>query len=117
LNIRVKRPRPGCARCCYLNWPLVLLVTAVASVGFLMLYSIAGGNLRHLGPPADGALWRRHGADVHRRHGADLVLALDVGRGLSGGLPAALVVEFFGASAWARSAGSTLASSACSRPR
>jgi hypothetical protein len=28
-----------------------------------------------------------------------------------------LLVEFFGESAWARSAGSTSASSACSRPR
>ncbi|MCA8868282.1 MAG: rod shape-determining protein RodA [Rhodobacteraceae bacterium] len=28
----------------YLNWPLILLVTAAASVGFLMLYSVAGGS-------------------------------------------------------------------------
>jgi len=29
----------------YVNWPLVLLVTAVACFGFLMLYSVAGGSL------------------------------------------------------------------------
>nr|WP_212770028.1 rod shape-determining protein RodA [Thalassovita mangrovi] len=28
----------------YLNWPLALLLTAVASFGFLMLYSVAGGS-------------------------------------------------------------------------
>ena len=28
-----------------LNWPLVLLLCTVAGVGFLMLYSVAGGNL------------------------------------------------------------------------
>ncbi|MCY4287728.1 MAG: rod shape-determining protein RodA [Aestuariivita sp.] len=28
----------------YLNWPLILLIFATASFGFLMLYSIAGGN-------------------------------------------------------------------------
>jgi len=34
----------GIRKALYVNWPLVLLVTAVASVGFLMLYSVAGGN-------------------------------------------------------------------------
>nr|WP_255670581.1 rod shape-determining protein RodA [Cognatishimia sp. F0-27] len=29
----------------YLNWPLVVLLTAVACVGFLMLYSVAGGSM------------------------------------------------------------------------
>ncbi len=29
----------------YVNWPLVLLVTAVALFGFLMLYSVAGGDI------------------------------------------------------------------------
>jgi rod shape determining protein RodA len=28
-----------------LNWALILLVCAIASIGFLMLYSIAGGSL------------------------------------------------------------------------
>jgi rod shape determining protein RodA len=32
------------ARLLRLNWPLVLLLGAVASIGFLMLYSVAGGD-------------------------------------------------------------------------
>ncbi len=35
----------------YINWPLVLLVTAVACFGFLMLYSVAGGNLSRWAQP------------------------------------------------------------------
>ena len=34
----------GFRKVLFMNWPLVLLVTAVASVGFLMLYSVAGGH-------------------------------------------------------------------------
>jgi rod shape determining protein RodA len=45
LEYRVKFAPTGIRKILYMNWPLVLLVTAVASVGFLMLYSIAGGNL------------------------------------------------------------------------
>ncbi|WP_333815679.1 rod shape-determining protein RodA [Tabrizicola sp.] len=45
LEYRVKFAPTGLRKVLYLNWPLVLLVTAVASVGFLMLYSIAGGDL------------------------------------------------------------------------
>jgi rod shape determining protein RodA len=45
LEYRVKFAPTGIRKILYLNWPLVLLVTAVASVGFLMLYSIAGGRL------------------------------------------------------------------------
>ncbi|MGR3484125.1 MAG: rod shape-determining protein RodA [Paracoccaceae bacterium] len=35
----------GFRKLLYLNWPLALLLTAVAAVGFLMLYSVAGGDL------------------------------------------------------------------------
>ncbi len=28
-----------------LNWALILLVVAIATIGFLMLYSVAGGSL------------------------------------------------------------------------
>ncbi len=35
----------GLRKVLYLNWPLILLVTAVACFGFLMLYSVAGGNI------------------------------------------------------------------------
>jgi rod shape determining protein RodA len=45
LEYRLKEVPTGLRKVLYLNWPLVVLVTAVASVGFLMLYSIAGGNL------------------------------------------------------------------------
>ena len=34
----------GFRKLIYLNWPLILLLTAVASAGFLMLYSVAGGS-------------------------------------------------------------------------
>jgi rod shape determining protein RodA len=45
LEYRLKQAPTGLRKVLYLNWPLVVLVTAVASVGFLMLYSTAGGNL------------------------------------------------------------------------
>ncbi|NOX39098.1 MAG: rod shape-determining protein RodA [Alphaproteobacteria bacterium] len=35
----------GTRKVLYLNWPLILLVTAVASIGFVMLYSVAGGSV------------------------------------------------------------------------
>ncbi|MCY4179223.1 MAG: rod shape-determining protein RodA [Litoreibacter sp.] len=35
----------GPSKLLYLNWPVVLLLTAIASVGFLMLYSVAGGSM------------------------------------------------------------------------
>ncbi|MCT4553136.1 MAG: rod shape-determining protein RodA [Pelagimonas sp.] len=34
----------GWRKILHLNWPLVLLLSAVSSVGFLMLYSVAGGS-------------------------------------------------------------------------
>lgn len=45
LDNRLKQVPTGLRKVLYLNWPLVVLITAVASVGFLMLYSIAGGDL------------------------------------------------------------------------
>jgi rod shape determining protein RodA len=45
LEYRVKQAPTGLRKILFINWPLVVLVTAVASVGFLMLYSIAGGNI------------------------------------------------------------------------
>ncbi len=41
----------GASKMLYMNWPLVLLLTAIASVGFLMLYSVAGGNLNTWAEP------------------------------------------------------------------
>ncbi len=43
LEYTVKSVPTGLRKVLYLNWPLVLLITAVAGSGFLMLYSVAGG--------------------------------------------------------------------------
>jgi rod shape determining protein RodA len=51
LEYRVKYAPSGLRKVLYLNWPLVVLVTAVASVGFLMLYSIAGGKIETWAQP------------------------------------------------------------------
>ncbi|MCU0816494.1 MAG: rod shape-determining protein RodA [Cypionkella sp.] len=45
LEYRVKYVPSGLKKVLYLNWPLVVLVTAVAAVGWLALYSIAGGRM------------------------------------------------------------------------
>ncbi|EIE51177.1 cell wall shape-determining protein [Salipiger aestuarii] len=45
LEYSVKTIPSGWRKVLYLNWPLVVLLSAVASVGFLMLYSVAGGAL------------------------------------------------------------------------
>jgi rod shape determining protein RodA len=44
LEYNVKYVPTGFRKLLYLNWPLVLLVCAVCSIGFLMLYSLAGGS-------------------------------------------------------------------------
>ncbi|WP_146345973.1 rod shape-determining protein RodA [Falsiphaeobacter marinintestinus] len=44
LETRVKSTPTGLRKVLFLNWPLVLLLTSVAGVGFLMLYSVAGGS-------------------------------------------------------------------------
>ncbi len=45
LEYNVKYVPTGFSKILYLNWALVLLLTAVAGIGFLMLYSVAGGSL------------------------------------------------------------------------
>jgi rod shape determining protein RodA len=45
LEYNTKRMPAGLAKVLYLNWPLVALLIAVACYGFVMLYSIAGGNM------------------------------------------------------------------------
>lgn len=45
LEYRVKFVPTGLRKILYLNWPLIVLVTAVAAIGWLALYSIAGGNM------------------------------------------------------------------------
>lgn len=44
LEYTVKTTPTGLRKILFLNWPLALLLTAVAGVGFLMLYSVAGGS-------------------------------------------------------------------------
>ncbi|WP_425091553.1 rod shape-determining protein RodA [Tropicimonas sp. S265A] len=45
LEYNVKRVPSGLSKVLHLNWPLILLICAVASFGFLMLYSVAGGSM------------------------------------------------------------------------
>lgn len=45
LEYNVKTVPTGLRKVLYLNWSLVLLLIAVASVGFLMLFSVAGGKM------------------------------------------------------------------------
>jgi len=45
LEYNVKYVPTGLAKVLYLNWALVILVAAVSGIGFLMLYSVAGGSL------------------------------------------------------------------------
>ena len=45
LEYRVKFAPVGFAKVFYVNWGLYLLITAAAAIGWLMLYSIAGGDM------------------------------------------------------------------------
>ena len=45
LEYRLKTVPIGLRKLLHLNWALILLIVAVSSVGFLMLYSVAGGQL------------------------------------------------------------------------
>lgn len=45
LEYNVKTVPSGLRKVLYVNWPLIVLLTAVASIGFLMLYSVAGGRI------------------------------------------------------------------------
>ena len=44
LESRIKQVPTGLRKVLYLNWPVIVLLAAVASVGILMLWSIAGGD-------------------------------------------------------------------------
>ena len=44
LEYSVRQIPTGPRKLLYLNWPLVLMIIAVSSIGFLMLYSVAGGS-------------------------------------------------------------------------
>ncbi len=51
LEYTVKSVPGGWRKILYLNWPLTLLLITVASVGFLMLYSVAGGSFQPWAEP------------------------------------------------------------------
>lgn len=51
LEYNVKTVPTGIRKVLYVNWPLALLLTAAASVGFLMLYSVARGNIETWAEP------------------------------------------------------------------
>jgi rod shape determining protein RodA len=51
LEYHVKTVPSGLRKVLYLNWALILLLGAVASVGFLMLYSVAGGTAERWAEP------------------------------------------------------------------
>ena len=97
LEYRVKYAPAGLAKVFYVNWGLFLLITATAAIGWLMLYSIAGGDMQVWAGPQ------------MKRYGVGMVMALCVTftpiwfwRSMSGAAYAAtfvllLVVQFFGA--------------------
>lgn len=51
LEYRIKAAPTGFRKVLHLNWPLYLLLVAVASFGWLMLYSVAGGNIETWAKP------------------------------------------------------------------
>ncbi|WP_127902593.1 rod shape-determining protein RodA [Solirhodobacter olei] len=51
LEYTVKTVPTGLRKVLYINWALVVLLIAVASAGFLMLYSVAGGSLQPWAEP------------------------------------------------------------------
>ncbi len=96
LEYRLKSVPTGVSKIFYLNWALFLVVTAVAAIGWLMLYSIAGGDIETWAEPQ------------MKRYAAGFVISLAValtpiwfwrnmsllGYGLTFAL--LLIVEFFG---------------------
>jgi rod shape determining protein RodA len=116
LEYRVKTAPSGFSKVLALNWALVLVVTAVAAIGWLMLYSISGGRIEIWAEPQ------------MKRYVLGLVVMFIVAftpiwfwRSMSGFAYACRCSYFWRSSfsallAWVRSAGSTLASCACNRP-
>ncbi|MBL9056095.1 MAG: rod shape-determining protein RodA [Rhodobacteraceae bacterium] len=96
LEYRVKTAPTGIAKVFYIHWALILVVTAVAAIGWLMLYSIAGGRIEVWAEPQ------------MKRYAMGLVLMLAVAfapiwfwRSMSGlaygvTMVLLLIVEFFG---------------------
>ena len=51
LEYNVKTVPTGLSKVLYLNWALIVVITAVAAIGWLMLYSIAGGDIGQWAAP------------------------------------------------------------------
>lgn len=51
LENRIRYVPSGFRKVLYLNWPLILLLAAISCVGFLMLYSVAGGRIETWAEP------------------------------------------------------------------
>mgnify|MGYP002737943759 CR=1 FL=1 len=51
LNYQIMNTPTGWRKILHLNWPLVVLQAAVAGIGFLMLYSVGGGDLHRWAEP------------------------------------------------------------------
>lgn len=51
LEYRLKLTPSGFAKIFYLNWALILVLTAIAAIGWLMLYSISGGDINQWALP------------------------------------------------------------------
>lgn len=96
LEYRIKTVPSGLQKALHLNWALILLLTAVAAVGWLMLYSVAGGTIETWAEPQ------------MKRFAVGMVLMLGVAfvpiwfwRNMAGvayavSIVLLLVVEFFG---------------------
>jgi len=96
LEYSLKTVPTGFSKVFYVHWALIMVITAVAAIGWLMLYSIAGGDI---------GVWAE---PMMKRYAAGLVLMFFVAfvpiwfwRNMSGvayavGMILLLVVEFFG---------------------
>ncbi|QDY69614.1 rod shape-determining protein RodA [Qingshengfaniella alkalisoli] len=51
LEYTVKTVPSGFRKLLFFNWPVLILICAVASIGFLMLYSVAGGSFQPWAEP------------------------------------------------------------------
>ena len=51
LEYRIQTVPSGLRKVFYLNWPLIVLLTSVCAVGWLMLYSVAGGDIGRWAEP------------------------------------------------------------------
>ena len=96
LEYRLKTVPIGLRKILHLNWALILVITAVSSVGFLMLYSVAGGRLDLWAEPQ----MKRFGLGMFLMFGMALV-PIWFWRNMAGlfyvvSIMLLLVVEFFG---------------------